>query len=108
MSVTSVTDTSFETEVLKASGIVLVDFWAEWCSPCRVMAPLFEEISTELEGKIKLVKVNIGKCPELVQQFAIKSVPTLMLFSGGKVIATKTGASSKQQLVNWISEFETV
>jgi thioredoxin 1 len=97
-----VTDASFEQEVLKASGPVLVDFWAEWCGPCKMIGPVLEEISGEYSGKIKVTKLNIDENPQTPPKYGIRGIPTLMLFKNGQVEATKVGAVSKSQLSAFI------
>ena len=98
-----VTDASFQTDVLDSAGPVVVDFWAEWCGPCRMIAPALEEISKELEGKVKIVKLNVDENPGVAGQLGIRSIPTLMLFKGGKVASQKVGAAPKGELQKWIS-----
>ncbi len=98
-----VTDASFEADVLKAEEPVVVDFWAEWCGPCRAIAPALEELSTEFDGKVKIVKLNVDENPNTAAQFGIRSIPTLLLFKGGKLAAQKVGASHKGDLSNWIN-----
>jgi thioredoxin 1 len=98
-----VTDASFQTDVLDSIGPVVVDFWAEWCGPCRMIAPALEEISKELEGKVKIVKLNVDENPGVAGQLGIRSIPTLMLFKGGKVASQKVGAAPKGELQKWIS-----
>ena len=97
-----ITDASFENEVLKATGPVLVDYWADWCGPCKMIAPILDEISTEYSGKVKIVKLNIDQNPATPPKFGIRGIPTLMLFKGGSVAATKVGALSKSQLTAFI------
>ncbi|MDA8421106.1 MAG: thioredoxin TrxA [Pseudomonadota bacterium] len=96
------TDSSFEQEVLKAPGPVLVDFWAEWCGPCKMIAPVLEEISGEYAGKLKIIKLNIDENPATPPKYGIRGIPTLMLFKNGNVEATKVGAVSKSQLSAFI------
>lgn len=98
-----VTDSSFKTDVLESSQPVVVDFWAEWCGPCRMIAPALDEISKELEGKVKIVKMNVDENQQVPGQFGIRSIPTLMIFKGGKLAAQKVGAASKGDLSKWIS-----
>jgi thioredoxin 1 len=102
MSTTHVSDTSFETDVLKASGPVLVDFWAEWCGPCKAIAPALEEIGQQLEGKLKIVKINIDHNPATPKKYGVRGIPTLMVFKDGQVAATKLGGLPKKQLADWI------
>ena len=100
--ITEVTDDSFEDEVLKSSEPVLVDYWAEWCGPCKMITPVLEEIAADYNGKIKVVKLNIDDNPDTPPKFGIRGIPTLMLFKGGEVEATKVGALSKSQLTAFI------
>lgn len=97
-----ITDNSFEDEVLKSDDPVLVDYWAEWCSPCKIIAPVLEEIATEYEGKLKVAKLNIDENPDTPPKYGIRGIPTLMLFKNGNVEATKVGAVSKSQLSAFI------
>lgn len=98
----NVTDASFEEEVVKADGPVLVDYWAEWCGPCKMIAPVLEEIAKEYEGQLKVCKLNIDENNETPPKFGIRGIPTLMLFKAGSVEATKVGALSKSQLSAFI------
>ncbi len=100
--ISHVTDSSFEQEVLKAPGTVLVDFWEEWCGPCKMIAPVLEEISGEYAGKLKITKLNIDENPATPPKYGIRGIPTLMLFKNGNVEATKVGAVSKSQLSAFI------
>ena len=99
-----VTDASFETDVIKSGDPVVVDFWAEWCGPCRMIAPALEEIATEMNGKIKIAKLNVDENPAVASKYGIRSIPTLMLFKGGRHVATKTGAAPKSVLASWIKD----
>jgi thioredoxin 1 len=97
-----VTDDSFEQEVLKSSSPVLVDYWADWCGPCKMIAPVLDEIADEYDGKLKVAKLNIDENPGTPPRYGIRGIPTLMLFKGGEVEATKVGAVSKSQLTAFI------
>ena len=97
------TDSSFDQEVLKSDKPVLVDFWAEWCGPCRMIGPSLEEISKEMDGKLKIVKLNIDENPMVPTKYGVRSIHTLLLFKDGQVAATKIGAEPKQRLVSWIN-----
>jgi thioredoxin 1 len=96
--VDKVTDASFEQDVLKATGPVVVDFWAEWCGPCRMIAPALEEISKSLNGKVKIVKLNVDENPGTAAKFGIMSIPTLMLFKNGELASRQIGAAPKQKI----------
>ncbi len=104
MSTAKVTDQSFKTDVIEADLPVVVDFWAEWCGPCRMIGPALEDIATELDGKVKIVKLNVDENPQVSQEFGIRSIPALLLFKSGKVSAQKIGAAPKGELKRWISE----
>ncbi len=97
-----VTDDSFESDVLKSSEPVLIDYWAEWCGPCKMIAPVLDEIATEYSGRLKVAKLNIDENPDTPPRYGIRGIPTLMLFKNGEVEATKVGAVSKSQLVAFI------
>jgi thioredoxin 1 len=97
-----VTDDSFESDVLKSDQPVLIDYWAEWCGPCKMIAPVLDEIAEEYAGKLKVAKLNIDDNPNTPPRYGIRGIPTLMLFKDGEVEATKVGAVSKAQLVAFI------
>jgi len=99
-----VTDASFDQDVLKAEGPVLVDFWAEWCGPCRQIAPSLDEIAKEMEGKLTIAKVNIDDNPQTPTQYGVRGIPTLMIFKDGKLAATKVGALPKSKLAEWVQQ----
>ena len=98
-----VTDDSFETDVLKSGEPVLVDYWAEWCGPCKMIAPVLDEIADEFSGKLKVAKLNIDDNPNTPPRYGIRGIPTLMLFKEGEVEATKVGAVSKSQLISFLN-----
>ena len=104
MAVGKVSDANFEAEVLKATGPVVVDFWAEWCGPCRMIAPALEEIATgSLAGKVKIVKLNVDENPKTAAKYNVMSIPTLMIFKGGEMASRQVGAAPKQKLQQWIN-----
>jgi thioredoxin 1 len=102
MTPTAVTDADFERDVLKASGPVLVDFWAEWCGPCKMIAPALEELAKDMAGKVAVAKVNIDDNPETPRRYGVRGIPTLMLFKNGQVAGTKIGALPKNALYQWV------
>ena len=104
MSALDVTDASFDSEVLSSDLPVLVDFWAEWCGPCKMIAPVLDEIADEYAGKIKVCKVDVDANPDVPPKFGIRGIPTLILFKGGNAEATKVGALSKTQLTEFVNE----
>ena len=101
-SIVYVTDDSFEQEVLQSDQPVLVDYWAEWCGPCKMIAPILDEIASEYNGRLKIAKLNIDDNPGIPPKYGIRGIPTLMLFKSGNVEATKVGAVSKSQLTAFI------
>src|ERR1700756_1475165 len=103
MSVGKVSDATFEAEVLKSSSPVVVDFWAEWCGPCRMIAPALEEIAGSMGEKVKIVKLNVDENPNVAQKYGIMSIPTLMIFKNGEMAARQVGAAPKQKLEQWIN-----
>jgi thioredoxin 1 len=103
MAVGKVSDTTFESEVLKATGPVVVDFWAEWCGPCRMIAPALEEIAGSLGDKVKIVKLNVDESPATATKYGIQSIPTLMIFKNGQMASRQIGAAPKQKLEQWIT-----
>ena len=100
----NVSDVSFDADVLKSSQPVLVDYWAAWCGPCKMIAPMLEEVSAEYAGKVTIAKLNVDENPETAAKFGIRGVPTLMLFKDGQVAATKVGALSKSQLTAFLND----
>jgi thioredoxin 1 len=97
-------ENNFESDVISSSEPVVVDFWAEWCGPCKAIAPSLEEISDEMAGKVKITKINIDENPDLAAKFGVRSIPTLVLFKDGEPQAVQTGGLPKQQLVDWINK----
>ena len=104
MSIAHISDDTFDLEVLQADKPVLLDFWAEWCGPCKMIAPILEEISTQFEGRLKVAKIDVDGNPKVAPQYGIRSIPTLILFKNGVVEAQQVGAVSKKQLEEFLEE----
>jgi thioredoxin 1 len=98
----TVTDTNFDNDVLGASGPVVVDFWAEWCGPCRLISPALEEIATEMEGTVTIAKLNVDENPNITIRYGVRSIPTLIMFKNGEPVAQQIGAAPKGRLTEWI------
>src|SRR5262249_11763609 len=101
--VAPVSDKSFQADVLQSKEPVLVDFWAEWCGPCRAVSPVLEEVAGELKGKLKVVKLNVDENPETTAKYGIQSIPTLMIFKNGELASRQIGAAPKAKIVQWIT-----
>ena len=99
-----VTDATFEADVLKSAQTILLDYWAEWCGPCKMIAPILDEVSTAYEGKLSIAKMNVDENREIPAKFGIRGIPTVMLFKDGQLAATKVGALSKAQLIAFIDQ----
>ena len=102
MSIQNISDASFDQAVLKSDVPVLVDYWAEWCGPCKMIAPILEEVSRDYDGRLQVAKLNVDDNQEVPAKFSIRGIPTLMLFKGGELVATKVGALSKSQLAAFL------
>jgi thioredoxin 1 len=102
MSVNHVSDNSFDQDVLKSDVPVLVDYWAEWCGPCKMIAPILDEVSRDYDGRVQVAKLNVDDNQEVAAKYGIRGIPTLMLFKQGEVVATKVGALSKSQLTQFL------
>lgn len=104
MSLQHTTDQDFAKDVIKTEGLVLVDFWAEWCGPCRMISPILEDLHKEMGDKVKILKLNVDQNPAVPAQFNVRSIPTLVLFKSGQPISTKVGLMTKAKLVDWLKE----
>jgi len=102
MSTQQVSDQTFENEVLKSNEPVVVDFWAEWCGPCKAMSPVLDEVAKELSGQVKVVKINIDENPNSPTKYGVRGIPTFMVFKAGQLVDTRVGGMSKTQLADWI------
>lgn len=100
--IASIGDAEFESHVLQADTPVLVDFWAEWCGPCKMLAPILDTVATEYQGKVKIIKINVDNNPETPANFGVRGIPTLILFKNGEAVATKVGALTKSQLTSFL------
>jgi len=103
MAVGKVSDATFEADVLKSAEPVVVDFWAEWCGPCRMIAPALEDIANAMNGKVKVLKLNVDENPATATKYGVMSIPTLMVFKGGQLASRQVGAAPKQKLEQWIN-----
>ncbi len=103
MAVDKVSDQNFEEDVIKSSAPVIVDFWAEWCGPCRMVGPILDEVSGEMGDKVRIVKLNVDENPQTASKYGIMSIPTLLLFKDGKIASRQVGAAPKAKLVQWIN-----
>ncbi|MBJ3776840.1 thioredoxin TrxA [Acuticoccus mangrovi] len=103
MSPSTVTDASFDADVIQADEPVIVDFWAEWCGPCKMIAPALEEIASEMDGKVKIAKLNVDENQAIAMKYGVRSIPTLIMFKNGEPAATQVGAAPKGKLLAWIN-----
>ena len=104
MATKNITDENFEVEVLKAAKPTLVDFWAEWCGPCKQIGPILEEISNEMSNEVVIAKHNIDEHPNQPSKYGVRGIPTMLLFKGGELVSQKVGATTKSNIVSWIKE----
>ncbi len=104
MATKTVTDDSFQNDVLESATPVLVDFWAEWCGPCKQIGPALEDIAAEMKDKVEVAKVNIDENPGIPAKYGVRGIPTLMIFHGGQVVATRVGAMPKSKIAEWVDE----